>query len=86
MLLCDSLNMYGERVAFVVVYGPPGARLKDCVMPPLEVAAGAIAKPTFSSTFCTGHCEGRQRATQRRLLHHQVHRACTAARAGAGWC
>lgn len=45
-----AITLYGERVAFVVVYGPPGARLKDCVMPPLEVEAGAITKPTASLT------------------------------------
>ena len=34
-----AITLYGERVAYVVVYGPPAARLCDCVMPPLEVVA-----------------------------------------------
>ena len=79
-----AITLYGERVAFVVVYGPPGARLCDCVMPPLEVKARAI--PTdIQFNICSGYCQGRQRASQRSVLHHQVHPAFAAAVARPGW-
>jgi DNA polymerase zeta len=44
-LINDSaaITLYGERVSFVVVYGPPAARLCDCVMPPLEVSMQSAA-------------------------------------------
>jgi hypothetical protein len=88
-----AITLYGERVAFVVVYGPPAARLCDCVMPPLEVVEHSFIhvyrlgiktlKWKFSVIPNTGYCQGRQRAAERGVLHHQVPgaRAAKSARA-----
>lgn len=34
-----AIPRYGERIPYIVVQGPPGARLMDCVMHPLEYVA-----------------------------------------------